>query len=277
MLDGALDAFLVGNARWSKAVLTGVAKAHAAASKLGSELGASDHPSANVSSLEHGGNRGGGGGRNSNNSGGGRSERNGVMSNGSSSNSGGSSSEGGVTVMSAVLRRGLLCPSTSSPGPASNGIGGGGGGSGGDGDDPVAAAVCLRLFRRVLQAGGAEGRAIAAAVGVPTEGAVRRQGEEAAKAEREPAGPPGGEEGEEEDGRGEGGPSGDPGDDPVARGRGSDDAERGGRAGGGDVDGAGRGRVRCAPPLTPALEVAVRLLADGYGVVVLFQVRMLRW
>lgn len=45
----------------------------------------------------------------------------------------------------------------------------------------------------------------------------------------------------------------------------------GGREGG--RNGGRQGRIRCGPPLTPALEVAVRLLADGYKCAVTLQVR----
>ena len=271
LLDSALDAFLVGNTRWCTAVFAGVSSMHAAAVTLGDDHEMNPaRPSADASDVAQ--------------SGGSSSTGNG-NANGSSSvadQDGGRGNEdrgavvGGVAVMSSVLKKGLLCvrstrssSSSSSPRPASNGgVGGGAGGEMGSGegcDDPSAAALCLRLLRMVLQAGQAEGRAVAACVGVPTEGA-RRKETEAARVRLEAAAQDGGENNGKE-----GLSSGKLGD-PIAQARGSEDGSRGGgmrdRGGGGGR----RGGVRCGPPLTPALEVAVRLLADGYGVAVMFQV-----
>ncbi|CAM9627731.1 unnamed protein product [Pylaiella littoralis] len=303
MLDRALDAFLVGNTRWCEAVFAGVSATHAAAAKLSwsyPDLSPA-LPHSNGGAATASNTRGSSSNRNSNsnstsNRSGGEGAANGSSRpHGMSGQNGGRRSSGvsdsgaedggiavaGIAAMSAVVKSALLCvratsSSSSSSGPASspggseaNGGGGGGGGGGGrggnEGEDPLAAALCLRLFRRVLQAGGADARAIAAGVGVPTEGARRRREEAAAKVRREPSTQhPGGEDDGQE------GSSGEPGG-PVARGRSFEDGDGGGEAFEGGVDGEGMGKVRCSPPLVPALEVAVRLLADGYSVAVMFQ------
>lgn len=307
MLDRALDAFLTGNTRWCEAVFAGVSATHASAAKLSGGYpdssptqthhrgGPASAPTTRGSNIISSSNSRGGGeatAPSSNKSDGNSSRHAGGRSstaNGNSSGEDGGVVVGGIAAMSAVVKSALLCvrsnsssPSSSS-GPASspggsdaNGSSGSGGGSGGrggggrghEGEDPLAAALCLRLFRRVLQAGGADARAIAASVGVPTEGAKRRGEEAAAKVRREPSMQDAGG-----DGSGQEGPHRDDGG-PVAMGRSCEDGEGGGgEASEGGVNGGGRGRVRCGPPLVPALEVAVRLLADGYSVAVMLQVR----
>eukprot|EP00752_Nemacystus_decipiens_P003235 g2993.t1 len=268
LLDRALDAFLVGNNPWCKAVFARVSSMHAAAAALGDDLGHKPtRPPADAADLHR---SGGSSSSNSSAGNGGGSSNSAAVQNGSRSNGGPGgvavcdrgTAVGGVSVMSSVLKRGLLCvrsrPSSSSPGPRSVG------GDGGD-DDPSAAALCLRLVRMVLQAGQADARAVAAGVGVPTAGA-RRQEEEAAKAALEPAAAEGGRADD-----GQGGLS--PGElgDPSAEAWGSADGRRAGDSRDRGGGGGRRNSVTCGPPLTPALEVALRLLADGYGVAVMFQ------
>ncbi|CBN79237.1 expressed unknown protein [Ectocarpus siliculosus] len=234
LLDRTLDAFLSGNTEWCKSVLAGVAAKHASAARLEDASRSSSPPAStgNPSSVP-------------------RSNDHVSVANGTSKER----DVGGVAVMSTVAKIGLLCvrassaaaPQSSKPGETEAN---GGGGE----DDPLAAALRLRLLRRVLQAGGADARAIAASVGLPTGAAAVRRGGERARESSE------GESNGREEPSGVEGPI-----EEQQRGGG----ERGGGGGaGGASDGNGEGgsgrRVRCGPPLTPALEVAMRLLADGY-------------
>lgn len=239
MLDRTLDAFLTGNIEWCKSVLAGVAAKHASAARLGDASRSSPPASTgNPSSAP-------------------RSNDDDSVANGTSKEQ----DVGGVAVMSTVAKIGLLCVRASSSAAPQSSKRGETEPNGGE-DDPLAAALRLRLLRRVLQAGGPDARAIAAGVGVPTGAAsVRRGGEpvrESSAGEGNGREEPSGVEGpiEEEEQRGDG--------------------ERGGGGGGGS-DGSGGGgsgrRIRCGPPLTPALEVAMRLLADGYKCAVTRQVR----
>lgn len=144
--------------------------------------------------------------------------------------------------------------------------------SGGEEDNPIASSLSLRLLRRVLQAGGGEARALASGIGVATEGAGKRGRE--ARARRGSGMQMGVAAGDNE-----GGYYDDFGT-PILEGRGSGEGDEAGEDGygawgaeGGDVGGYEEGGVTCGPPLTPALEVAVRLFADGYNVAVTMQAR----
>lgn len=261
MVDITLDAFLLANTPWCLAVLTGVSSMHASTAKI--EDGISSPPPPSGESLQQRGSNG--------------------------TNSDINTVVGGAVAMSSIIRKGMLAnePSPSpeyknngiasqeqqrtTPKPPLDGTKTNGAkpnssrGVEGD-DDPIEASLCLHLLRRVLQAGGADARLLAAGVGVATEGAGRR-GEEAANRTRR--GPSmeadnAGEEGRELYNDDFGIPTAD---------------ERGWHEGGGrgwEAEGVGKGRggrVRCGPPLTPALEVAVRLMADGYHVAVMLQVK----
>ncbi|CAN0006849.1 unnamed protein product, partial [Ectocarpus fasciculatus] len=231
MLDRTLDAFLAGNTEWCKSVFAGVAAKHASAARLGNPSRSYPAP---------------------------RSNDDVPAANGTSEEQ----NVGGVAVMSTVTKIALLCGSAAVP-QSSSSKPGETEANGGE-DDPLAAALRLRLLRRVLQAGGADARAMAAGVGVPTGAAAVRRGSEPV---REPS---------VEEGNGREGPSGVEG--PIEEEQ-RGDGERGGGDGGGASDGSGGagvgGRVRCGPPLTPALEVAMRLLADGYKCAVTRQTAVL--
>ena len=295
ILDRLLDSFLLGNTPWCTSVLVGVASVHAATASVGDE-GKKSPPRAPTPTPPA-------------SAGTTRPPRSGGSSGGGSGGSGGGVVvvdddgylAGGVIAMSDVIRRGLLglAASGSNRGAASkadgrqrassslggrsgggggsnDSTGGGGGGGGGsdvgdggvsgDDDDPMAAALSLHLLRRMLQAGGADTRAVAASVGIPTEGA-RKRGEKKVRWQ------PPLQMGRKGDGR-----MALYGDDPensTAEGgawaEGDEEGEGGGADQGGRV-GDADGGVRLAPPLTPALEVAVRLLADGYNVAISLQV-----
>ncbi|CAM9118941.1 unnamed protein product [Scytosiphon promiscuus] len=295
-VDRALDAFLVGNTSWCRAVFAGISSTHSSAAKLrgGAEarpptstpsgsrrgsngrgddlvLGRPNGPSGNVGGTSHGSGRENGGG----------AGQNGTAAAGEG---GPMSAVGGAAAMSAAIKRGLLCEqptsstslSSSAPvsGPQEERSNGGGGGGGGDSttereedDEPMAAALRLRLFRRVLQAGGADARAVAANVGLPTEGSRRQaareqdyqDGREKAMQAESGAGTQDGSSPDEPEGTADQGLRAEGGEPGVEAGR-----QR-------DRNGWREGRISCSPPLTPALEVAVRLLADGYKCAVMLQ------
>lgn len=161
----------------------------------------------------------------------------------------------------------------------------------GDDDDPIAAALCLQLLRRVLQAGGAEARAVAASVGISTHsrqasgsaagsGGIRRRGRDRADSASTSASFE-----DPSDAFHRGGRGGDSWSVPHSPSAAPDSGSSGWEVGGeGAAVGGGGWRrrkaaaggsvvgLRCGPPMTPALEVAVRLLADGYNVMVMLQV-----
>lgn len=279
-LDRALDAFLIGNTSWCNTVFTAVSATHAAAASLGSGSVGQDRPPASP--------RGAASGRRDDpvvdqpdrSSGSGSSSSGGR--NGDGGGQTGTASDngvGGVATMSAAMKRGLLCvkpPSAPSSGPVSPPPheerldGGDSATERGEDDEPLAAALRLRLFRRVLQSGGADGRAIASSVGLPTEGSRRQAARERAHQD--------GRERAMQEGSGGGGMqnglSPNELEGTLDQGPRWEEGERGGEArrerGG---SGGREARARCGPPLTPALEVAVRLLADGYKCAVMLQVR----
>ncbi|CAM9266475.1 unnamed protein product, partial [Hapterophycus canaliculatus] len=263
-LDRALDAFLIGNTSWCETVLTGVSVAHATTARL------SSGGEARLPASFPGPSRSSSGGRGDDPA--------------SAAGDGGPTAVvGGVTAMSVAMKRGLLCvqPSSSSSssassssGPASTPLrervnsGGGDSGAEREGDDePLAAALRLRLLRRVLQAGGADARALAASVGLPTEGSRRQAAREQAHQDgREKAMQQG------SGGSAQGALSPDELEGTLGEGPSWEDGELDGKAARERERGGGReGRIRCGPPLTPALEVAVRLLADGYKCAVMLQ------
>ncbi|CAM9246457.1 unnamed protein product [Ectocarpus sp. 13 AM-2016] len=160
LLDSILDAFLYGNTEWCKSVLAGVAAKHASTARLGyaSQSGPPPASTGNPSSAPRG-------------------KDHVPVANVTSKEQ----DVGGVAVMSTVAKIGLLCARASSAAaPRSSKPGKTEANGGGGEDDPLAAALRLRLLRRVLQAGGADACAIAASVGLPTgAAAVRRRGERA--------------------------------------------------------------------------------------------------
>lgn len=160
----------------------------------------------------------------------------------------------GAEELSRILRRGLLASNRASNNDK-------------EGDDPTAAALSLCLFRRVLQAGGAGALSLAAGIGIATEGASRR--EEAVRSRRESEAFSDQELYLDDSGA------------PIAQTRewGLQQPGGDGEPGAWGVEEGGGGRgvgmgLPFGPPLTPALEVAVRLLADGYNVVVTMQVKL---
>lgn len=243
LLDRLLDAFLVGNTSWCLSVLAGVSSLHSAST---SDRGSRSAPPALLPPPLA------------------SPKNSGVPENENS----------GVHAMSDIFRKGFLAPTTgigrggagvrerpfvaSSP-LSSNGNDNTGVSSGKSSDhdgDPTVAALCLSLLRRCLQAGGADARVLAAHVGI----AMKGQGQRAARSRTR--------RGSEDSGTSNDGgvrrrfSSGDGVRDEVEGGDG------GGEVGGG---GGGWGGVGVGPPLTPALEVAVRLFADGYDVAVIIQ------
>lgn len=158
-------------------------------------------------------------------------------------------------------------PSTNSANSTSVGKDDGHGLGGGGFDDPLRAAINVRLLRRVLQAAGEDSRSLAAGIGIITEGASKRE-ERLSRARASGVGVGTNSEHADGDDQLDTYPS----DDVLSRGSnvGSREAEWEALGEGAEVEGA----QKCAPPLTPAIEVAVRLFADGYNVAVMLQVSL---